>query len=43
MNQKTPGSTGLLSDQSAVRRMNLDDVQLTYAVDGAMGLLPRAR
>lgn len=42
MNQKTPGSTGLLSDQSAVRRMNLDDVQLTYAVDGAMGLLPRA-
>jgi glyoxylase-like metal-dependent hydrolase (beta-lactamase superfamily II) len=42
MNQKTLGSTGLLSDQSAVRRMNLDDVQLTYAVDGAMGLLPRA-
>jgi glyoxylase-like metal-dependent hydrolase (beta-lactamase superfamily II) len=42
MNEKTPGSTGLLSDQSAVRAMNLDDVQLTYAVDGAMGLLPQA-
>jgi glyoxylase-like metal-dependent hydrolase (beta-lactamase superfamily II) len=42
MNEKTLGSTGLLADQSAVRRVNLDDVQLTYAVDGAMGLLPRA-
>jgi glyoxylase-like metal-dependent hydrolase (beta-lactamase superfamily II) len=42
MNEKTPGSIGLLSDQSAVRAMNLDDVQLTYAVDGAMGLLPQA-
>jgi glyoxylase-like metal-dependent hydrolase (beta-lactamase superfamily II) len=41
-NEKTPASTGLLSDQSAVRRMDLDDVRLTYAVDGAMGLLPRS-
>jgi glyoxylase-like metal-dependent hydrolase (beta-lactamase superfamily II) len=41
MNEKTLGTTGRLSDQSAVRRMNLDDVQLTYAVDGAMGLLPK--
>jgi glyoxylase-like metal-dependent hydrolase (beta-lactamase superfamily II) len=42
MNEKNPGRTGLLSDQSAVRAMGLDDVRLTYAVDGAMGLLPRA-
>lgn len=32
--------TGLLCEQSAVRTMNLDDVRLTYAVDGAMGLKP---
>jgi hypothetical protein len=31
MNEKNPGRTGLLSDQSAVRAMNLDDVRLTYA------------
>jgi glyoxylase-like metal-dependent hydrolase (beta-lactamase superfamily II) len=42
MNEKTLSSTGLLSDQSAVRRLNLGDVQLTYAVDGAMGLVPQA-
>src|SRR5260221_13849204 len=32
--------TGKLSDQSAVRALNLDDVRLTYLVDGAMGLYP---
>ena len=42
MNETTRGSVGLLSDQSAVRRMNLGNVRLTYAVDGAMGLLPLA-
>ena len=36
-----PG-TGLLSDQSAVRVLSLDDVRLTYVVDGAMGLWPEA-
>jgi len=40
MNEKAPG-TGLLAEQSAVRTMNLDDVQITYAVDGAMGLNPQ--
>jgi len=35
-----PG-TGQLCEQSAVRTMNLDDIQLTYAVDGAMGLNPQ--
>jgi glyoxylase-like metal-dependent hydrolase (beta-lactamase superfamily II) len=40
MNEKAPG-TGLLSEQSAVRTMNLDDLQITYAVDGAMGLHPQ--
>lgn len=34
--------TGLLSDQSAVRMLTLDDVRLTYVVDGAMGLKPEA-
>lgn len=33
--------TGLLREQSAVRTVTLDDVRLTYAVDGAMGLNPR--
>ena len=33
-------ATGLLCGQSAVRTVTLDDVRLTYAVDGAMGLLP---
>jgi glyoxylase-like metal-dependent hydrolase (beta-lactamase superfamily II) len=37
--EKAPG-TGLLSDQSAVRAIDLDDVRVTYAVDGAMGLNP---
>lgn len=32
--------TGLLCEQSAVRTMSLDEVRLTYAVDGAMGLNP---
>lgn len=40
MNEKAPGAA-LLSDQSAVRTMDLDDVRLTYAVDGAMGLNPQ--
>ena len=40
MNEQAPG-TGLLSGQSAVRTVNLDDVRLTYAVDGAMGLNPQ--
>lgn len=39
MNAEAPG-TGLLCEQSAVRTMNLDEVRLTYAVDGAMGLNP---
>ncbi len=39
MNEKAPG-TGLLGEQSAVRTMTLDDVRLTYAVDGAMGVHP---
>ena len=34
-------ATGLLSGQSAVRVLTLDDVRLTYVVDGAMGLEPR--
>lgn len=33
-------ATGLLSGQSAVRTVTLDDVRFTYAVDGAMGLHP---
>jgi hypothetical protein len=33
-------ATGLLSGQSAVRVLTLDDVRLTYVVDGAMGLEP---
>jgi glyoxylase-like metal-dependent hydrolase (beta-lactamase superfamily II) len=37
---EAPG-TGQLCEQSAVRTMNLDDIQLTYAVDGAMGLNPQ--
>lgn len=36
MNEK-----GLLREQSAVRTLDLDDVRLTYAVDGAMGLNPQ--
>jgi len=39
MSEQAPG-TGLLSGQSAVRTVDLDDVRLTYAVDGAMGLHP---
>jgi glyoxylase-like metal-dependent hydrolase (beta-lactamase superfamily II) len=39
MNDQAPG-TGLLCEQSAVRTLHLDDVRLTYAVDGAMGVLP---
>jgi glyoxylase-like metal-dependent hydrolase (beta-lactamase superfamily II) len=34
--------TGLLADQSAVRSLTLDDVRLTYVIDGAMGLRPEA-
>ncbi|HEX3960690.1 MAG TPA: MBL fold metallo-hydrolase [Trebonia sp.] len=34
--------TGQLSDQSAVRVLTVDDVRLTYVVDGAMGLKPEA-
>jgi glyoxylase-like metal-dependent hydrolase (beta-lactamase superfamily II) len=37
MNDQVP-ETGLLSEQSAVRALNLDDVRLTYVVDGAMGM-----
>src|SRR6516162_10855383 len=37
---EAPG-TGRLSGQSAVRTMTLDEVRLTYAVDGAMGLNPQ--
>jgi len=33
-------STGSLSHQSGVRRLDLGDVRLTYVIDGAMGLLP---
>ena len=33
-------ATGLLSGQSAVRMLTLDDVRLTYVVDGAMGPQP---
>ena len=33
-------ATGLRCEQSAVRTINLDDVRLTYAVDGAMGVNP---
>ncbi len=40
MNEKAP-VTGPLCEQSAVRTMNLGDVRLTYAVDGAMGLSPQ--
>jgi glyoxylase-like metal-dependent hydrolase (beta-lactamase superfamily II) len=40
MNEKA-SDTGLLCEQSAVRTMNLDDVRLTYAVDGALGLNPQ--
>lgn len=39
MNENAP-ETGLLCEQSAVRTISLDDVRLTYAVDGAMGLKP---
>lgn len=39
MNETAPG-IGLLSGQSAVRTMELDDLRVTYAVDGAMGLHP---
>lgn len=35
------GEEGLLCEQSATRIMNLDDIRLTYAVDGAMGLDPQ--
>ena len=35
-----PSATGRLDTQSAVRSIDLDDVRLTYAVDGAMGLTP---
>ena len=37
---EAPG-TGRLSGQSAVRTITLDEVRLTYAVDGAMGLNPQ--
>ncbi|SDP09655.1 MBL fold metallo-hydrolase [Actinacidiphila guanduensis] len=33
-------STGALSHQSRVRRLDLGEVRLTYVIDGAMGLLP---
>jgi glyoxylase-like metal-dependent hydrolase (beta-lactamase superfamily II) len=33
---------GLLSDQAAVRRLELDDVKLTYVVDGALWVRPAA-
>lgn len=35
-----PSATGRLDEQSAVRSLDLDDVRLTYVVDGAMGLIP---
>ena len=41
MHDQAP-ETGLLSDQSAVRVLTLDDVRLTYVIDGAMGLWPEA-
>ena len=41
MHDQAPG-TGLLSDQSAVRVLTLDDLRLTYVVDGAMGMKPGA-
>lgn len=39
MHDQAP-ETGLLSDQSAVRALTLDDLRLTYVIDGAMGLYP---
>jgi glyoxylase-like metal-dependent hydrolase (beta-lactamase superfamily II) len=33
-------NTGRLGDQSAVRRLTLDDVTFTYVIDGAMSLPP---
>jgi hypothetical protein len=41
MHDQAP-ETGLLSGQSAVRVLTVDDVRLTYVVDGAMGLKPGA-
>ena len=35
-------AAGRLSAQSAVRMLTMDDVRLTYVVDGAMGLTPAA-
>jgi glyoxylase-like metal-dependent hydrolase (beta-lactamase superfamily II) len=40
VNEEAAG-TGLLCEQSAVRTLSLGDVDLTYAVDGAMGLIPQ--
>jgi hypothetical protein len=37
MPDQAPG-TGLLSDQSAVRALTLDDVRLTFVVDGARAI-----
>jgi hypothetical protein len=38
VNEKTPGSTGLLSDQSAVRAMHLGGVRLTtLLIDTGLG------
>jgi len=37
---ETAPAAGLLRGQSAVRTVTLDDVRFTYAVDGAMGLVP---
>ena len=36
------GHTGALNTAAAVRRWQLDDVTLTYVVDGAMSMLPAA-
>ena len=34
------GPVGVLNQPSAVRSLQLDDVRLTYAVDGVMGMIP---
>jgi glyoxylase-like metal-dependent hydrolase (beta-lactamase superfamily II) len=39
MTQDADSGFGRLSDQSAVRRLRLDDVTLTYLVDGAMAMV----
>jgi hypothetical protein len=33
-------TVGRLCDQSAVRRLQMDDVTFTYIVDGAMAMAP---